>query len=65
MIAAMLAAHGADVPTHAIRYRDPGKEPLGDPKPIGVGTVATIAIETRQIRRARERAEQRAAERST
>ena len=39
-----------------IRYVDPGKTPMGRPKPLPVGE-AKVAVETRQLRRARERAE--------
>ena len=60
LLAAMLASGGADVPLPAKRYVDPGKTPLGSPRPIGVGTVAQLPpVETRQLRRARERAEQK------
>lgn len=41
-----------------VRYFDPGVTPLGRPKPLPVGQI-TIAKETRQIRRARERAERK------
>lgn len=41
------------------RYVDPGKTPMG-PRNLGVGTgePAKVVVETRQIRRARARAEQ-------
>jgi hypothetical protein len=38
-----------------IRYQDPAVNPLGSPRPIGVGSVAKIAKETRQLRRSRAR----------
>lgn len=55
MLAALLAARGSDVPTRALRFVDPGQTPLGSAKPIGVGTVAKVVTETRQVKRARER----------
>lgn len=58
LAALMLSGGGADVPLRAKRYVDPGKTPLGPPRPVGVGTVAQLPEkETRQMRRARERAE--------
>lgn len=37
-----------------VKYVDPGKTPMGRPKPLPVGKVK-VAVETRQLRRARER----------
>lgn len=58
-LAVILAAGGADVPQRAERFVDPGKTPLGSPRPVGVGTVAKVGTETRQQRRARERESQK------